>query len=256
MKNSLLIIIGSIFVASCGVSERFINDDEINGSNPVRKGGEFIFNMREGDCGAKDYGDGRGESDCVNGNVQQRVWTRKDYHAPKTLEYGFDVFIDPNFTYQETLSYRPRGSIEIAEWNRKNVIKNHMYEMHLTGRGVTFEDKTCFSSSRFGEWNAVVVRAKWSNNDDGELVVRCNEKVIYSKKGPNLIPPGCGTSVKSQCKLEFIDVSKPIVFKLGPKYFGFGRDWREMGRASPFLPWPQNGINIKMRNLYEGRIRN
>jgi hypothetical protein len=179
----------------------------------------------------------------------------RKYYAPAAVTYEFDVMIEEGFSYVETLPYRKLGSIVIAEWGRVGVIKNHMYEMHLTpNHGVTFEGKVCFSPKNYGQWNSARVIAKWSNDDDGVLEVTCNNTIIYSLRGPNLIPPGCGSDAKSQCQLEHIDLTKPINWKLGPKFYGFGSDYKDYGRSTPFLPFPSNGVDIYVRNAKEKKL--
>jgi hypothetical protein len=236
-------------------SAQGFSNHSLNGVQPTKSNGSWTFSLEPGGCSDKDYGDGRGESDCVNGNLRSRIWSKKSFKAPVSKEYAFDILIPSDFTYEESLSYRPRGSIEVAEWNRINAVKNHMYEMHLTNRGVTFEDKVCFGDERFGTWNSVKIQAHWSNDSDGFMRVFCNNALVYSSDGPNLVPPGCGTKTKSNCKLESLDLSKPIQWTLGPNYRGFGGDWAEYGRSSPFLPFPANGIKMQVTNVYEGKIR-
>lgn len=241
---------------SSGAWSQSFSSDPMNAERSKKQDGIWHLSLSERGCNPKDYGDGRGESDCTNGNLQSRIMSGKKFNAPSTVMYEFDVLIEEGFSYVETLPYRKRGSIVLAEWGRVNSIKNHMYEVHLTpNRGVTFEGVVCFSPKSYGKWNTVSVLAKWSNDTDGLIQVSCNDAVIYSRKGPNLVPPGCGTDVKPQCELKHIDLTTPINWKLGPKYYGFGSDYQDYGRSSPFLPFPTGGIDVRVRNVTEKKLR-
>jgi hypothetical protein len=226
-----------------------------NGRDPVLIDGEWVMQLMPGECSAEDYGDGRGESHCTNGNVQSRLYTRNRYQEGDAVEYAFDIFVPSDFRYVETTN-RERSSLEISEIQRIQTIKNHMYEMHLDSRrGLTFEERQCFGPDRFGQWNEVRIQARWSSGDDGILQVLCNGGVAYQLLGANLIPPGCGTDAKMQCRLELQDLSKPIQWEIGPMLRGYGGDYASVGFNSPFSPMPPSGITIRMRNLYEGRVR-
>ncbi|MCR9285743.1 MAG: polysaccharide lyase [Rhodobacteraceae bacterium] len=229
-----------------------------SGVAPEWKNGEVTFVMRRGDCQKRTYGDGRGESDCLNGNSRSQLNARNQQRMGRSYEYAMEIWVAPGFRYNGrgwgSVNYRSR--LWIAEWQRSNTIKNHMYEMYLdSSKGATFEDKTCFTPRQFGKWNSVVMRVKWSNGSDGFLQVICNGKIVYSVNGPNVIPPGCGTEAKLQCKPELQDLKKPILWSVGPSLKGHGMNYRDFGFPSPFPPFPDTGITMKMRNLYVGGIR-
>ncbi|MCV2863933.1 polysaccharide lyase [Defluviimonas sp. WL0075] len=227
----------------------------LNGENPKRAGGTWTMTLTEGLCQDVKYGDGRGESDCGNGNLRSQL-QGPDIAPGREVEYAFDVFVPKSFEYRESLKYRTRGSVEIAGWQHIRAIKNHLFEMNLKGGGVTFEDHLCFDRKRFGAWNSVRVLVKWSLREDGFLRVLCNGKQVYALAGQTLIPPACGTSAKTNCHVDKLAHRNPIRWVIGPWYRGFGSDWKDYGRASPFLPFPRNGISIKVRNLYQGKLRN
>lgn len=249
----LLTLVASVTISTAASGQGFKNH-ELNGLDPSREGGVWTMTLREGLCHSGNYGDGRGESDCVNGNLRSQLQGRSS-RIGRTVEYAFDIMVPKNFRYTESLSYRKRGSIEIAGWQHTRAIKNHLYEMHLTGRAVTFEDRVCFDRSRFGQWNSVRVRVTWSLGQDGALQILCNGKQVYAIEGQTLIPPGCGTSAKSNCHSDKLAHQNPITWIVGPWYRGFGPDWKDYGRSSPFLPFPTNGVSIKIRNLYQGKLR-
>lgn len=241
------------FAAPAGFSE-----GRNSAVTPKTRGGEVTFTLTRGQCQSRPYGDGRGESDCKNGNSRSQFNAKKKQRLGQTYEYAFDLWIDPGFRYNGRgwgkVNYRSR--LWIAEWQRENTIKNHMYEMYLDSRnGVTFEDKVCVPPSRFGQWNSFVLQVKWSNGPDGAMQVLCNDRVIYARKGPNAVPPGCGEPWKQQCKPELQDLSKPILWSVGPSLKGHGMDYARFGFPSPFPPFPDSGLTMKMRNLYVGRLR-
>jgi hypothetical protein len=101
----------------------------------------------------------------------------------------------------------------------------------------------------------VRIQARWSDGEDGVLQVLCDGRVAFQLLGPNLIPPGCGTDAKQQCQPVLQDLTQPIQWTVGPLLRGFGGDHASFGLASPFVAMPPEGITIRMRNLYEGRVR-
>jgi hypothetical protein len=225
---------------------------------PVWKNGEVTFSIRRGDCQARLYGDERGESDCKNGNSRSQLNSRKTQRMGRTYEYAMDIWIDPRFQYNGRgwgkVNHRSR--LWIAEWQRSNTIKNHMYEMYLDSRGgAKFEDKVCFSPKQFGKWNTFVFQVKWSNSADGVMRVVCNGNVVYSRTGPNAIPPDCGQPSKQQCKLELQNLRKEVMWSVGPSLKGHGMTYARYGHPSPFPPFPESGLTMKVRNLYVGKIR-
>jgi hypothetical protein len=243
------------FCMATELAAQSFHPNGLNGENPKKQNGEWVMTLRENGCNPRDYGDGRGESDCVNGNIRSQLNGTK-IRPPKSVEYAFDILVPAGFTYNETLKYRPFGSIEIAGWQHTPGIKNHLYEMHLTPRkGIVFENKPCISPSEYGKWNRVKMQVRWTLKNDGFLQVFCNDRPVYALRGQNLIPPGCGTDAKSQCHTDKLQHNNPIIWQLGPWFRGFGPDWKDYGRASPFLPFPRSGVSIRVKNLYQGKIR-
>ena len=251
----IMLLTAVLLTAAGPSSAQAFRNATLNGDDPRRSGYEWEMTLTRGRCDSRSYGDGRGESDCSNGNVRSQIHG-PDVRSGSTVEYAFDILVPADFTYRESLPYRPRGSIEVAGWQHTRGIKNHLYEMHLTSlRGVTFEDRVCFGPNRFGVWNEVRVQIRWTLENSGILQVLCNGTPVYVRQGQTLIPPGCGTEAKTNCRPEMLEHGAPIRFTLGPWYRGFGSDFRDYGRDSPFLPWPPNGISIRVRNPYQGPIR-
>lgn len=226
------------------------------GRTPQYKDGTVSFTLMNGDCSKKDYGDGRGESDCKNGNLRSQVHTSKKQKLGNTYEYSMDIWIDPAFENFSAYG-QPRSPLLIAEWQRINTIKNHMYELHLdTMRGVQFEDRNCFKPEGFGQWHRFRMVAKWSKRSDGFLRVYCDDKLVYELAGQQTaIPPLCGEEVKLQCVPELQNLSQPISWQVGPKLGGFGMEYAKYGMPSQFRRFPDSGLHMKVRNLYYGPPR-
>lgn len=253
----LLTLLWTASVGWAGAPKGFVEgrNQEVS---PQHRKGVVSFTLKRGDCQKRPYGDGRGESDCKNGNSRSQINSKSKQRMGRAYEYSMQFRIVPGFRYDGRgwgkVNHRSR--LLLAEWQRVNTIKNHMYEMHLDSRrGVTFEDKTCVPPARFGEWNTFTLKVKWSNKADGFLQAACNGKVIYQIKGPNAVPPGCGKDYKLQCKPELQDLRQPIQWQLGPHLRGHGMGYARFGFPSPFPPFPKNGLRVDMRDIYYGKIR-
>jgi hypothetical protein len=240
---------------SAGAPSGFI-EATFQGRSPELQDGIVSFTLMNGDCSKKDYGDGRGESDCKNGNLRSQVHTRNKQKLGNTYEYSMDIWIDPTFN-NFTGFGQPRSPLLIAEWQRINTIKNHMYELHLdTMRGLQFEDKNCFTPEGFGEWHRFKMVAKWSKRSDGFLQVYCDDELVYELAGQQTaIPPLCGEEVKMQCVLELQNLRQPISWQVGPKLGGFGMEYAKYGMPTQFRRFPDSGLHMKIRNLYYGLPR-
>ena len=246
-----LVIISFAHPAFAGAPRGF-KEATFQGSSPKTSAGEVTFTLLPGQCSSKKYGDGRGESDCKNGNIRSRINAKKHAKLGQTMEYSLDKWVQPGFRYSKGNS--PRSKLTIMEWQRINTIKNHIYVLHLdSSGGVKFENETCFPAKQFGQWVTFKMRVKWSKNDDGFMEVLCDRKRIFALQGQNAIPPACGTEAKQQCQLDKMDLRPPIQWQVGPKLNGFGTVYKKYGRKSPFRPWPETGLVMKVRNLYYGR---
>lgn len=224
------------------------------GNSPVVKGKEVTFSIKPGQCSKKSYGDGRGESDCKNGNIRSQITNRKHARLGTVIEYAADIWVEPGFRYSK--GSEARSKLTIMEWQRINTIKNHLFMLHLDSSGAKFENKSCFSSKQFGSWVSFKMQVKWSKNDDGFLRVFCNGRKVYELIGQNAIPPACGTPAKRQCALDKINTRPPVQWEVGPKLNGFGTVYAQFGLPSPFRPFRQQGLTMKMRSLYYGKLRN
>jgi hypothetical protein len=255
MFCTVLMALWSASAAGAASVPAGFHEAKFQGRSPEHRDGVVSFTLMNGDCSKKDYGDGRGESDCKNGNLRSQIHTSKKQKLGNTYEYSMEIWIDPEFRYS---AYgQPRSPLLIAEWQRINTIKNHMYELHLdTMRGVQFENKNCFTSEGFGEWHQFTMVVKWSKRSDGFLRVICDDKVIYELAGEQTaIPPLCGEQVKLQCVPELQNLRQPMQWQVGPKLGGFGMEYAKYGKSSQFRTFPDGGLRMKVRNLYYGPPR-
>ncbi len=211
-------------------------------------GGVVRFHIMNLDCSPKDYGDGRGESNCKNGNVSSRLSGHKFAPTGSTREYSAEINVDPGFAYAG-------NRLDVMMWQRVNVIKNEMYFLKLDARhGLTFLGKTCAGPQWFGSWVKVDLKVRWSNGPDGQFFLTCDDKVVAAWNGPNLIPPDCGTPKNDECFPKLQDLSEPVQWQIGP--FMGGRGQAKPGeRMGKFEPIQSDGITIEMRAIYMGRIR-
>lgn len=226
------------------------------GRNPEFKNGTVSFTLMNGDCSKRDYGDGRGESDCKNGNLRSQIHTRGKQKLGNTYEYSMEIWIDPAFDHFSPYG-QPRSPLLIAEWQRINTIKNHMYELHLDSyNGVQFEDKNCFGREGFGQWHQFRMTVKWSKRNDGFLRVTCDDKLVYELAGQQTaIPPLCGEEEKRQCVPKLQNLRQPVQWQVGPKLGGFGMEYAKYGMPSQFRKFPDGGLRMKVRSLYYGPPR-
>lgn len=214
-----------------------------NGRDPKVQGSDVTFRIMNGDCSPRDYGDGRGESNCWNGNVSSRLAARRPISPGSSVEYSFAFRVDPTFSY--------RGNrLEIAMWQRINTIKNHMYELELNAqRGATFEGKVCAPPSQLAAWTTFSMKVTWRSDSRGRIEVRCNGAIIYERTGNVLVPEGCGTDRKRQCEPARQQLDRPIQFQIGPLMRGFGGPPLRGSRPSAFERFQEDGITIQVRDL-------
>lgn len=223
------------------------------GVEPRVTGGIITFTLHRGDCQNRPYGDGRGESDCKNGNSRSRLNAKELQSKRHAYEYSFEFRVRPPFDYRPGSGRKSR--LTLSMWQRVDAIKNEMYFLYLdANRGLTFEDRTCVATDRLGAWNSFSMKVFWSAGADGRLIVRCNGREVYSKDGPNLIPPGCGSRANYECKPQLQDLSKRIQWQVGPMLAGYGMTYARYGFPSPFPDFPKSGATIEVRKLKLTRL--
>jgi hypothetical protein len=141
--------IGSLQWSTAEAMPRGFQEQRFNGRDPVHADGVTTFHVRPGDCSAIDYGDGRGESDCFNGNLRSRIAYRTYARLGDSVQYRMEIFIPADLRYNG--GPNRRSLLEIAEWQRINTIKNHIHQLHVDSTtSVTFDDVRCFAPSEFG----------------------------------------------------------------------------------------------------------
>lgn len=229
-------------------------DHRFNGRQPVHSRGISTFHVQAGDCSPIDYGDGRGESDCFNGNLRSRMAHRTEARLGDSVQYSMEIFVPADLDYGG--GPNRRSLLEIAEWQRVSTIKNHIHQLHVDSRrGVTFDDVPCFAPSEFGRWNRFVMQVRWSDGDDGILRVLCNGRVVVSRSGQTATPPDCGEWGVFQCVPELQQVHRPIQFQVGILFRGYGERGRREGlNPAGRLPPPQ-GFTIRIRDASVSKIR-
>lgn len=225
-----------------------------NGRAPVTQGGVVTFHVEDGDCSSRDYGDGRGESDCFNGNLRSRLAYRDHASLGQSLEYAMEIFVPAGFRYGG--GPNRRSLLEVAEWQRINTIKNHIHTLHLDSvKGLTFDDTRCIPPSAFGQWNSVKVQVKWSAGDDGFLRVICNGTPVVSFRGQTAIPRDCGQPGVFQCVPDLQRVNQPVQFQVGILFRGYGERGRLDGLSRMGRVPPEGGFTVQMRNIRVSRIQ-
>lgn len=230
------------------------SDHRFNGRDPVHSGGVSTFQVRAGDCSPIDYGDGRGESDCFNGNLRSRMAYRTTARLGQSIEYRMEIFVPADLRYSG--GPNRRSLLEIAEWQRINTIKNHIHQLHVdSSKGVTFDDVRCFAPSEFGRWNTFVMQVRWSMGDDGRLRVICNDRVVVNRSGRTAIPPDCGEPGVYQCEPRHQRPEQPIQFQVGILFRGYGERGRLDGLSPRGRVPPEEGFTIRMRNVGVSRVR-
>ena len=230
----------------------------LNGSDPSFDEGVVNFRLASGQCSDTLYGDGRGESDCNGGRMRSQIQAPRHVSVGSEMEYYFEFFIPDDFSYEGDWWYPSKSRLLIAEWKRIKGIKNHVYEILLDNvRGVTFEQATCITKEDYGKWSTFSLQIKWSKGKDGYLVARCNDQIILERQGEQtVVPPNCASDYKLQCHPDTQRPNADILWALGPNFSGFGSDYAEKGKPSPFAPsFPGRPIELSVRNLYVGAIQ-
>jgi hypothetical protein len=254
----------SVFVVLLLTSQAWADDlpdnfgpNRFNGSgNPHTEGGVTLFNILNEECSSVDYGDGRGENDCLNGNVRSNIGYERETHVGDALEYRFDIRVPTNLNYAGYHSEMAAGFLpdawdtylSVASWEG-NLLHNFIYQLKLdTTKGLAFLGRTCQPADRFGEWVKFSMKVRWANDEKGWIKVACDDMVIYAAEGTATTEnPHC--YIRNQCEPGLEKEPNRIVYLLGPQMRGHGHDWKQIGEASPFVKFQSDGIAIEMRNI-------
>lgn len=239
-----------------GLPAGFVNDRLNPGPNPVTENGVTAFTIFDKVCSKTDYGDGRNENDCRNGNVRQALGGKKDARLGQTVSYKFDVWIDPSFRYVGfpngmSKPYLPTGHdsrLRIASWEGE-YLHNFIYILKLDViNGLSFMGKKCQGKDKFGTWTSFEMKVRWSRDEKGWVKASCDGVEIYSMDNvATNQAPHC--YITNQCEPGIRKNPKSFHFTLGPVMAGFGPEWKKYGQISQFTPIQPEGITVKMRNL-------
>jgi Polysaccharide lyase len=237
--------------------------DRLNGpSKPTTAAGETTFRIYDKQCSKRDYGDGRGESDCFNGNVRSAISARSDAKTGSTMEYAFEFWIDPSLSYEgyyndHSIGYLPNAHdsrLRIASWEGE-FLHNFIYMLKLDSQvGVSFLDQQCQAPQNFGRWAKFLMQVRWSSDEKGWIDVQCDGNHLYSKQNVATNQnPHC--YVTNQCEKGKKKNPKAIHFIVGPVMAGFGFEWKKYGKSSQFTDIQKEGIGLKIRNVVVRKIK-
>lgn len=225
-------------------------------TEPTTESGITTFQVFEGGCSDRDYGDGRGESDCGNGNVKSQIGYRTHAKLGETRNYSFDLWVDPGFAYKgyhesDSEPFRAGGwdsNLRIASWEGPD-IKSFVYMLKLDAtNGATFFGKQCVAPADFGKWVTFSLKVHWANDASGWVKVTCDDRIVYADEATSSTAQ-IQCYLTNECQPGVVRDPKRLQFIAGLALNGFGSDWAETGREGKFSALPPEGITIKMRNL-------
>jgi len=231
--------------------------NHLNGSQtPVTKDGVTRFTIIDRECSNVDYGDGRGENDCKNGNVRSNINYARNAQIGEVLDYSFEVRVPKNLDYAGFRNSMAAGFLpdswdsflSVASWEG-NRIHNFMYELKLdTTKGLAFLGQTCQPTERFGEWVKFSMKIRWTSDDKGWIKVSCDDNLVYVAEGvATTINPHC--YIQNNCEPGIKKDPDHIIYVVGPQINGYGHEWKMMGKPSQFVGIQDGGITVEMRNL-------
>lgn len=231
-------------------------DHRFNGANnPTTEGGVTRFSIASGECSDIDYGDGRGESDCFNGNVRE-VLIGPEARLGESVTYSFEVRIpEPIQYYGWNNSYHASqflgdgwdSRLRIASWEG-NQVKNFVHLLKLDARrGLVFHGEICADPDEMQDWVRFSLETRWADDGRGWTRVTCNDRTVYFLEGaPSQTNPHC--YVQNECEPGVAKSPSRFLFIVGPVLAGNGRDWERLGRSSQFNEFPGE-ITVEMRDL-------
>lgn len=253
----VLLLVASIGAAAGASWPKGFEANPYSGSAPAPTAeGEVDFRIFDRKCSSKDYGDGRGESDCNNGNVRSMLWTKQPAKLGSAVDYSFDIWVDPGLAYA---GYKNNFAANFlpdswdsglwAAWWEGDQLHNFFYILKVdTTKGLTFLGNTCQAPQAFGQWVNVSMRVRWSDDEKGWLQLRCDDRLVYAEEGrPTLQAPHCFAT--NQCEPGVEKHPKKVIFNLGVHMAGLGHTWKDRGLESPFVEIQPDGINVKIRSI-------
>lgn len=237
-----------------GFEEHKFNPPE---QQPVTENGVTTFHLSPGVCGAIDYGDGRGENDCENGNARSNLRWTTNYRLGDSVEYRFDVRVDPGLAYAGFYNMAANGvypngtdsHLRIASWEGP-LLRNFIYMLKVdTTNGIDFLANQCQAPADFGKWVTFSLKTQWAGDGKGWVVASCDDRIIYADEGvATNQAPQCWPS--NECEPWVVKNPSSFNFIVGPVLMGFGPDWRKVpGAKDKFDQMQPDGITIQMRNM-------
>lgn len=230
---------------------------KFNGSvPPTTEGGVTTFQIENEQCSTVDFGDGRGESDCLNGTVRSVFLHTPQAELGQTLEYRFDVRVDPSIDYDgysnvDATGFEPGGwdsHLWLASWEG-TFLHNFIYILKVSKKaGITFAGEQCQAPAELGEWVTFSMKVKWGGDNKSWVAVTCNDRYVFvAEDTASNIAPDC--YIQNQCVAGEVRSPKRLLFIPGIKMNGWGHSWKEIGKDSAFVPIQPSGITAQMRNL-------
>lgn len=222
---------------------------------PIVENGIVTFKILPGDCQSRTYGDGRGESDCLNKNSKSYL-SAGDVRVNSSMYYAFDVRVPSGLTHKAFHNPRmvpftggPDSRLSVAIW-QGNLIKSHLVWLDLDrSRGLTFMGKRCASAKSLKDWTRFEMWVTWSAKSKGKMVVRCNGKTIYSiSSGPTDQNIFC--NISTHCEPGTKKHPKKINAGFG---IFFDSEFVNDRQIRPRVP--NTGLVVQMQNLSQKKIR-
>tara|TARA_B100001121_G_scaffold255816_1_gene233459 strand:- start:91 stop:879 length:789 start_codon:yes stop_codon:yes gene_type:complete len=154
---------------------------------PVRAGEKSIrFELRSGDCGKYKP---PGRDDCKH-NAERHEFHGKDF-SKGNYWYAWSIYFpkdykiaDPNRTIIVQIKNRKKfGESQVPPWYFTNF--NNGYGIVNTVRVPAGHATQLLTKEQIlGQWNDILLNAKWTNKENGFLKVWVNNKLTYEYTGP------------------------------------------------------------------------
>ena len=220
------------------------SNHKFNGpNNPVTDSGITRFEIMPRECSDIRYGDGRGESDCSNGNIREVLLGPGD-RVGASRTYSFDVKVEEPLGYLGGLDPRLR----IASWEG-NLLHNFVYMFKLgAARGIVFSDEQCVEPADLSDWHTLSLEIKWTNDSTGWVRAKCDNRVVYYAENVKTTDaPKC--KVADQCEPGKSKSPSRITYILGPVLAGEGGNWRDFAHKTSQFRDFEGPITVLMRNM-------
>lgn len=245
-----LVAIISVIGATTALAEALpagFQPSPFNGSlGPVTEGGVTTFHIDNEDCSSVAY-DARGESDCTNGAVRNMMVLPFREVMGKSVEYKFDLLIDPSFSHEpifndQAVGYYPDGldsRFRIANWEGP-LLHNFIYVLKADrSKGIEFAGGQCQSPADFGKWVTFSMKIRWTDDDRGWIKVTCDDKLVYiDEEVATNQAPFC--LIQSNCEPWLEKHPTRILLQIGAAMTGL---------KGVFTEIPKAGITVKVRNM-------